>query len=159
MRLAVGITTISAAAPPETRTKRPQMRLSFSLFPAPPMGTIQPRAPPGGILLGMKLNCLLKRRVSMIPQIGGPIPCVYRSERGPPAGPLSRRRLSSNSRAQYHPARRALRVRLGATYSSHRCLLRIGADDRTRDAPTARLAQNELTRLLLRLNVRHMRVD
>src|ERR1700734_3438172 len=56
MRLAVGITTISAFAPPETRTKRSRMWRSFSLFSAPPMGTIQPRFSPSGILLGIVIN-------------------------------------------------------------------------------------------------------
>src|ERR1700682_5743345 len=61
MRLAVGITTILALAPPETLMKRSRMRRSFSLFSAPPMGTIQPRVPPEGILLGIKLDRLLRR--------------------------------------------------------------------------------------------------
>src|ERR1700734_625915 len=56
MRLAVGITTISAFAPPETRTKRSRMWRSFSLFSAPPIGTIQPRFSPSGILLGILIN-------------------------------------------------------------------------------------------------------
>src|SRR5580692_13135064 len=54
MRLAVGITTILALEPPETRMKRSRMRRSFSLFSAPPIGTIQPRVSPGGILLGIQ---------------------------------------------------------------------------------------------------------
>src|SRR5580692_7813096 len=54
MRLAVGITTILASSPPETSTKRSRMRRSFSLFSAPPIGMIQPRVAPSGILLGIK---------------------------------------------------------------------------------------------------------
>src|SRR5512137_2989577 len=53
MRLAVGITTRSASRPPETRTKRSRMWRSFSLFSAPPIGTIQPRVAPSGTLLGI----------------------------------------------------------------------------------------------------------
>src|SRR5580692_10789393 len=56
MRLAVGITTILAFAPPETRMKRSRMWRSFSLFSAPPIGTIQPRFSPSGILLGILIN-------------------------------------------------------------------------------------------------------
>src|SRR5882724_9737392 len=56
MRLAVGITTMSAASPPETRTKRSRIRRSFSLFSAPPMGMIQPREWPSGTLLGIYLS-------------------------------------------------------------------------------------------------------
>src|SRR5208282_5661055 len=56
MRLAVGITTILAFAPPETRMKRSRMWRSFSLFSAPPIGTIQPRFSPSGILLGIVIN-------------------------------------------------------------------------------------------------------
>src|ERR1700753_3283407 len=56
MRLAVGMTTMSAAAPPEQRTKRSRMRRSFSLFSAPPMGMIQPRVSPSGTLLGIHLS-------------------------------------------------------------------------------------------------------
>src|SRR5580692_678140 len=59
MRLAVGITTILAFAPPETRMKRSRMWRSFSLFSAPPMGTIQPRVSPWGILLGIEVKQLL----------------------------------------------------------------------------------------------------
>ena len=40
-------------SPPETRTKRSRMRRSFSLFSAPPIGTIQPRVSPSGTLLGI----------------------------------------------------------------------------------------------------------
>src|SRR5450755_3117381 len=54
MRLAVGMTTILAFEPPDTRMKRSRMWRSFSLFSAPPMGTIQPRVSPGGILLGIQ---------------------------------------------------------------------------------------------------------
>src|SRR5215212_5063304 len=43
---------MSASSPPETSTKRRRMRRSFSLFSAPPIGTIQPRAPPSATLLG-----------------------------------------------------------------------------------------------------------
>src|SRR5262245_53052127 len=46
------MTTMSAASPPETSTKRRRMRRSFSLFSAPPIGTIQPRASPSATLLG-----------------------------------------------------------------------------------------------------------
>src|SRR5215467_9670588 len=56
MRLAVGITTMSASSAPETRTKRSRIRRSFSLFSAPPMGMIQPRVPPSGTLLGIHLS-------------------------------------------------------------------------------------------------------
>src|SRR3981081_472809 len=56
MRLAVGITTMSAVSPPETRTKRSRIWRSFSLFSAPPMGTIQPRDWPSGTLLGIHLS-------------------------------------------------------------------------------------------------------
>src|SRR6202011_3878155 len=56
MRLAVGITTMSAALPPETRTKRSRIRGSFSLFSAPPIGMIQPRVSPSGTLLGIHLS-------------------------------------------------------------------------------------------------------
>src|SRR5271168_948898 len=59
MRLAVGITTILALAPPETCTKRSRIWRSFSLFSAPPMGTIQPRVSPSGILLGIECKRLL----------------------------------------------------------------------------------------------------
>src|SRR5580692_8161459 len=61
MRLAVGITTILALEPPETRMKRSRMRRSFSLFSAPPIGTIQPRVSPWGILLGIEIERLLER--------------------------------------------------------------------------------------------------
>src|SRR3984893_13395534 len=60
-RLAVGITTTSAASPPETRTKRSRIRRSFSLFSAPPMGTIQPRVSPSGTLLGIYLSAFHAR--------------------------------------------------------------------------------------------------
>src|SRR5882757_1086356 len=56
MRLAVGITTMSAAPAPETRTKRSRIRRSFSLFSAPPIGMIQPRVSPSGTLLGIHLS-------------------------------------------------------------------------------------------------------
>src|SRR5579863_827677 len=56
MRLAVGITTMLALDPPETRMKRSRMWRSFSLFSAPPIGTIQPRFSPSGILLGILVN-------------------------------------------------------------------------------------------------------
>src|SRR5882757_8465589 len=56
MRLAVGITTMSAVSPPETRTKRSRIRRSFSLFSAPPIGMIQPRICPSGTLLGIHLS-------------------------------------------------------------------------------------------------------
>jgi hypothetical protein len=52
-RLAVGMTTIFAFLPPETFRNRSRMARSFSLFSAPPMGMIQPRVSPGGILPGM----------------------------------------------------------------------------------------------------------
>src|SRR5271156_834267 len=54
MRLAGGMTTILAVVLPETRTKRSRIWRSFSLFSAPPMGTIQPRVSPAGVLLGIK---------------------------------------------------------------------------------------------------------
>src|SRR5260221_9791931 len=58
MRLAVGITTMSARSPPEVCTKRSRICWSFSLFSAPPIAMIQPRVPPSGILLGTMLLLL-----------------------------------------------------------------------------------------------------
>src|SRR5262245_16887602 len=46
------MTTMSARLPPDASTKRCRMRGSFSLFSAPPIGTIQPRVSPSGTLLG-----------------------------------------------------------------------------------------------------------
>src|SRR5215470_18795801 len=54
MRLAVGMTTMSALAPPEALTKRSRMRRSFSLFSAPPIAMIHPRCSPAGTLLGIR---------------------------------------------------------------------------------------------------------
>src|SRR5215467_227864 len=54
------MTTRSALAPPETRTKRSRMRRSFSLFSAPPMGMIHPRRPPAGTLLGIRSQLLTR---------------------------------------------------------------------------------------------------
>src|ERR1700675_60122 len=65
MRLAVGITTMLALAPPETCMKRSRMWRSFSLFSAPPIGTIQPRVSPSGILLGIQFERLLERTESL----------------------------------------------------------------------------------------------
>src|ERR1700720_3092780 len=48
------MTTMSASPAPETRTKRSRIRRSFSLFSAPPIGTIQPRLWPSGTLLGIR---------------------------------------------------------------------------------------------------------
>src|SRR5688572_16028630 len=44
---------MSASLPPETLTKRARMRGSFSLFSAPPIGTMCPRASPSGTRLGL----------------------------------------------------------------------------------------------------------
>src|ERR1700741_3773945 len=44
---------MSAASPPEHCTKRSRMRGSFSLFSAPPIGTMKPRVSPSGTRLGL----------------------------------------------------------------------------------------------------------
>src|SRR5437899_11712006 len=53
------MTTMSASPPPDSRTKRSRMRRSFSLFSAPPIGTIQPRFSPGGTRLGIRHRLLI----------------------------------------------------------------------------------------------------
>src|SRR6185503_9727641 len=46
------MTTMSSSSPPEASTNRRRMLRSFSLFSAPPIGTIQPRVLPSTTLLG-----------------------------------------------------------------------------------------------------------
>jgi len=53
-RLAVGDDDDVGLLGTETRTKRSRIRRSFSLFSAPPIGTIQPRLWPSGTLLGIR---------------------------------------------------------------------------------------------------------
>src|SRR6188472_1226918 len=47
------MTTMSASSPPETFTKRARILGSFSLFSAPPIGTMWPRVSPSGTRLGL----------------------------------------------------------------------------------------------------------
>src|ERR1700730_11383983 len=71
------MTTISASAPPETRTKRSRIWRSFSLFSAPPIGTIQPRLSPWGILLGIQQRLLERERFRVPPPRAHPVSIVH----------------------------------------------------------------------------------
>src|SRR5450631_2709494 len=90
MRLAVGITTMSASAPPETRMKRSRMGRSFSLFSAPPMGTIQPRVSPGEILLGIQLSASSSASATVRPVYQTPLGARSRQQLNPVQAMLGR---------------------------------------------------------------------
>src|SRR4029453_6495233 len=72
------MTTMSAFSPPDTSTKLCRMRGSFSLFSAPPIGTIQPRVSPSGTLLGTSyaprlrvMRRIIRGRLRAVLDVGG----------------------------------------------------------------------------------------
>src|SRR5262245_36073988 len=52
---------MSASSPPETLTKRARIFGSFSLFSAPPIGTMWPRVSPSGTRLGLMASASERR--------------------------------------------------------------------------------------------------